>query len=172
MDGTLKSSVPRELDCGDGKWMELPENCAQWRAFIVAESLRSATRVLIFLHVHKLKETDSAHCCFNFIAYRTRYRGWLRAGRLRGTRSSPGWIKNFHIFISSRPALVPFQPHKTKTKLHGLSPRANYTDRATAACRRSECQLFADRGCHLVSVTGPYGRILCFPDMSRYFSIK
>jgi hypothetical protein len=24
---------------------------------------------------------------------------------------------------------------KTKTKLHGLSPRANYTDRATAACR-------------------------------------
>jgi hypothetical protein len=25
-------------------------------------------------------------------------------------------------------------------KLHGLSPRANYTDRATAACRRSDCQ--------------------------------
>jgi hypothetical protein len=30
---------------------------------------------------------------------------------------------------------------KTKTKLHGLSPRANYTDRATAACQRSDCQL-------------------------------
>jgi hypothetical protein len=30
---------------------------------------------------------------------------------------------------------------KKKTKLHGLSPLANYTDRATAACRRSECQL-------------------------------
>jgi hypothetical protein len=28
-----------------------------------------------------------------------------------------------------------------KNKLHGLSPRANNTDRATAACRRSECQL-------------------------------
>jgi hypothetical protein len=26
-------------------------------------------------------------------------------------------------------------------KLHGLSPRANYTDRATAGCRRSDCQL-------------------------------
>jgi hypothetical protein len=26
-------------------------------------------------------------------------------------------------------------------KHHGLSPRANYTDRATAACRRSDCQL-------------------------------
>jgi hypothetical protein len=25
-------------------------------------------------------------------------------------------------------------------KLHGPSPRANYTDRATAACRRSDCQ--------------------------------
>jgi hypothetical protein len=25
-----------------------------------------------------------------------------------------------------------------KKKLHGLSPRANYTDRATAACRRSD----------------------------------
>jgi hypothetical protein len=28
-----------------------------------------------------------------------------------------------------------------KKKLHGLSPQANYTDRATAACRRSDCQL-------------------------------
>jgi hypothetical protein len=26
---------------------------------------------------------------------------------------------------------------KKKTKLRGLSPRAKYTDRATAACRRS-----------------------------------
>jgi hypothetical protein len=45
-------------------------------------------------------------------------------------------------------------------KLHGLSPRANHTDRATAACRRNDCQLFADKGCHVVSVTDPYGRIL------------
>jgi hypothetical protein len=36
--------------------------------------------------------------------------------------------------------------YKKKTKLHGLSPRANYTDRATATCRRSDCQLFAPRG--------------------------
>jgi hypothetical protein len=28
-----------------------------------------------------------------------------------------------------------------QTKLHGLSLQANYTDRATAACRRSDCQL-------------------------------
>jgi hypothetical protein len=59
-----------------------------------------------------------------------------------------------------------------KKELHGLSSRANYTDRATAACRRSDCKLFADRGCHVVSVTDPYGRILGFLDRSRYFSIK
>jgi hypothetical protein len=57
-------------------------------------------------------------------------------------------------------------------ELKGLSPRANYTDWATAAFRRSDCQLFADRGCHVVSVTDPYARILDFLDRSRYFSIK
>jgi hypothetical protein len=31
---------------------------------------------------------------------------------------------------------LPYQT-KTKTKLYGLSPQANYTDRATTACRRS-----------------------------------
>jgi hypothetical protein len=35
---------------------------------------------------------------------------------------------------------------KTKTKLRGLSPRANYTDRATTACRRSLCQLLRIEG--------------------------
>jgi hypothetical protein len=64
------------------------------------------------------------------------------------------------------------RPVLTQTKPHGLSPRANYTDRATAACRRSDCQLFADRECHVVRVTDPYGRILGFLDSSRYFSIK
>jgi hypothetical protein len=33
-----------------------------------------------------------------------------------------------------------------KKKLHGLSPRANYTDRATAASRRSDCQLVRIEG--------------------------
>jgi hypothetical protein len=31
---------------------------------------------------------------------------------------------------------------------------------------------FADRGCHVVSVTNPYGRILGFLDRNRYFSVK
>jgi hypothetical protein len=36
--------------------------------------------------------------------------------------------------------------NETKTKLHGLSPRSNYTDRGTAACRRSDCQLLRIEG--------------------------
>jgi hypothetical protein len=34
---------------------------------------------------------------------------------------------------------IPIFPNNNKNKLHGLSLRANYTDRATAACRRSDC---------------------------------
>jgi hypothetical protein len=51
----------------------------------------------------------------------------------------------------------------TKTKLRGLSPWANYTDRAKLV------PTFANRGCHMVSVTDPSGRILGFLDQSRYF---
>jgi hypothetical protein len=35
---------------------------------------------------------------------------------------------------------------KKKTKLRGLSPQANYIDRATAACRRSYYQLLRVEG--------------------------
>jgi hypothetical protein len=36
--------------------------------------------------------------------------------------------------------------NKQTNKLHGLSPWANYTDRATAASRRSNCQLLRIKG--------------------------
>jgi hypothetical protein len=36
--------------------------------------------------------------------------------------------------------LMAFLPPTLKIKLRGLSPRTNYTDRETAACRRSYCQ--------------------------------
>jgi hypothetical protein len=45
--------------------------------------------------------------------------------------------------------------------------------------RPSDCRLsaklvptFADRGCDVVSVTDPYGRILGFLDRSRYFFLQ
>jgi hypothetical protein len=74
------------------------------------------------------------------------------------------WARSAYLFCS--------YGKRHKTKLHGLRQRANYTNRATAVCRWSDCQHFADRGCHVVSVTDPYGRILGFLDRSRYFTIK
>jgi predicted Ser/Thr protein kinase len=47
---------------------------------------------------------------------------------------------------------------REKKELHDFSSQANYTDRATAACRRSLVRTFADRGCRVVSATNPYGR--------------
>jgi hypothetical protein len=44
-----------------------------------------------------------------------------------------------------------------KTKLRGLSPQANYTDRATAAVGEV-VPTFAGRGCYVVSATDSHGR--------------
>jgi hypothetical protein len=50
---------------------------------------------------------------------------------------------------------------------------------ASEVCRPNDRRLsakwlptFADRECHVVSVTDSYGRILGFLDRNRYFSIK
>jgi hypothetical protein len=44
-----------------------------------------------------------------------------------------------------------------KTKLRGISPQANYTDRATAAVGEV-VPTFAGRGCYVVSATDSHGR--------------
>jgi hypothetical protein len=46
-----------------------------------------------------------------------------------------------------------------------MSPRAKYTDRRLL---EKLLPTFADRGCHVVIVTDPHGRILDFLDRSRY----
>jgi hypothetical protein len=46
----------------------------------------------------------------------------------------------------------------TKTKLRGLSPRANYTVRATAARRQSDCQLLRIEGGQRDGSLRPYSR--------------
>jgi hypothetical protein len=51
--------------------------------------------------------------------------------------------------LLSRPVLMLFtMPTELSEKknLHGPSPRANYTDRATTASRRSGCQLLRIKG--------------------------
>jgi hypothetical protein len=50
----------------------------------------------------------------------------------------------------------------SKTKLRGLSPRMNYIDWATAACRRSYCQLLRVEGTTWSAWRIPYDRILRF----------
>jgi hypothetical protein len=59
--------------------------------------------------------------------------------------------------------------YKLKTKLLGLSPRANYIDLATAACGRCWCTTFADRVFRVVSTTNPHGRILGFLDRTNMY---
>ena len=61
-------------------------------------------------------------------------------------------VKNIFCILIIKPT------KKLKTKLRGLSPHANYTDRAAAAGRRNECQLLRIEGCHVVSATGPHSR--------------
>jgi hypothetical protein len=51
------------------------------------------------------------------------------------------WCENFPLSPPSPPT-----KQKNKNKLHCLSPWANYTDRVTAASRRSDCQLLRIKG--------------------------
>jgi hypothetical protein len=50
------------------------------------------------------------------------------------------------ITIQSRPIIVRYTLQLLLLLLHGLSPRANYTYRATTACRRSDFQLVRIEG--------------------------
>jgi hypothetical protein len=70
---------------------------------------------------------------------------WVKGGRcVRLTTLPPSCVVvmqsgNLNFLEPSRPlqACNGTALPKTKTKLHGLSPRVNYTDRAAAAGRRS-----------------------------------
>jgi hypothetical protein len=67
------------------------------------------------------------------------------------------------VFIASLHHALISQLHKFTTKirkLSGLSPRANYADRPSDSRLSAKLlSTFADRGCHVVSVTDPHGRI-------------
>jgi hypothetical protein len=70
----------------------------------------------------------------------------------------------FFIFLLThymfRPLRAIFRWDIQLKKLHGLSPRANYTDRATAATRRSGCQLLRIEGATWSAWSlRPYSRI-------------
>jgi hypothetical protein len=54
----------------------------------------------------------------------------MARGSIRPGRTKTSDILPYEIFS------LPF-PYVSSIKLHGLSPQANYADRATASCRRS-----------------------------------
>jgi hypothetical protein len=114
-----------------------------------------------------------------------------------GVRVPVGW-KNFHFSLSSSPALGSTQPlcngykgvfpggkaaeREADTHLQLVPNKQKQTpwsESASELYRPRDRRLsakwlptFADRGCHVVTVTDPYGRILGFIDRSRYFSFK
>jgi hypothetical protein len=61
---------------------------------------------------------------------------------------------------------------KKRTKLRGRSPQANYTNRATAAYRRSWCQPLRVEGVAWLAQRIPTAVNLDFLDRSRYFFIQ
>jgi hypothetical protein len=65
-------------------------------------------------------------------------------------------------------------PHSHDKKLNSVafSPQANYTDRATAACRRGYSQLLRIEGVAWSARRIPTAVNLGFLDRSRYFSIQ
>jgi hypothetical protein len=62
---------------------------------------------------------------------------------------------------------------KNKTNSVAFSPHANYTNWATATCRRNLAPTFADRGVSRCQRGGSHTVVnLSFLDRSRYFSFK
>jgi hypothetical protein len=65
-------------------------------------------------------------------------------------------------------------PRRKRVKKNSVafSPQANYTDRATAACRRSYCQLLRIEDVAWSAQRIPTAVNLGFLDRSRYFFIQ
>jgi hypothetical protein len=77
-------------------------------------------------------------------------------------------IQNSLSLVIDRSQFNPLHPYKPFTYLlRGLSPQTNYTDGRLSA---KLVPTSADKGCHVVSVTDPNGRILGLLD--RFFFFK
>jgi hypothetical protein len=89
-----------------------------------------------------------------------------------GTAGTEGNQDSRESLLNTKRLLNPVEgrerSEQKKTKFHGLSSRTSYqpSDRHLSA---KLMPTFADRGCHVVSVTEPYVHILGFLDRSRYF---
>jgi hypothetical protein len=75
-----------------------------------------------------------------------------------------------NILFSIRVMLLMIIITITIKKLRGLNPRSNYTERPPLVGDVSAN--FCGWGCHMVSVTDSYGRIIGLLDRSRYFFVQ
>jgi CBS-domain-containing membrane protein len=90
-------------------------------------------------------------------------------GSSRKVRLTEEIIKNIFSLYAASQGSTTWLTQRNKTKLRGLSPRANQYRPSTRSLSARLMPTFADRGCHVVGVTEPYGRIIGFLDRSRYF---
>jgi hypothetical protein len=74
--------------------------------------------------------------------------------------------------LCKQPVITLYNPVKNKKHLGGLSPQANYTDRATAACWRSYCRLLWVEGVAYSAQWISTAINLSFLDWSCYFLIQ
>jgi hypothetical protein len=105
----------------------------------------------IFFTVHGIHCFHFLHLSVIIWASSTNYHSYFR---LDGSKYSP------QRFAPKHPLKDRAQLSESTNELYRLS------DRLFSA---KLVQNFADRGCHVVSVTDPYGRILGFLDRNHYF---
>jgi hypothetical protein len=157
----------RRKDC-------LPLSLCQYESFVKYELL--LLLLLLLLLVRTLynrasnSETDSADPNRELV--------WNNAVTV--LHIAPVW--NSH--INFKPIYITYSIYTLKILEYLLLSRINtsktpWSESASELYRPSDSSLlakwlptFADRGCHVVRVTNPHGRILDFLDRSRYFSIK
>jgi hypothetical protein len=91
--------------------------------------------------------------------------------RLKGLRKLKKKQNKFTDLVRNRSHDLPVYTKKQKQTPWSESASELYrpSDRRLSAKR---LPTFAVKGCHVVSVMDPFGRILCFLGRSRYFSIK
>jgi hypothetical protein len=124
---------------------------------------------VLFHATQKPRKPFKAPCWCTTCSYSTPAEGWRHSTDCN--------------FLGVRLVIVPlFWNSKANSRCASINTgktKTPWSESARELYRSSDSRLsakwlptFADRGCHVVSVTDPYGRILGFLDSSRYFSIK
>jgi hypothetical protein len=120
-----------------------------------------------------VKQRASATCRLGSVSAKTIQRVTRAAGAGRVIMEIPGrYVVQKDSYIVTYLFVIVSNTQKTNKQTpwsESASELYRPSDRRLSAKWLPTC---ADRGCHVGSMTDPYGRILGFLDRSRYFSIK